>query len=275
VKTIVLTAAIILAPVTAWAWGQEGHSIIAEIAQRRLTPQAAAAVDGVLGHGRSLASIASWADDYREQAPATEPWHFVDIPVDATQYDPATECAGDSCVIARLDILKSDVRCATDPDKMNALRFAVHFVGDVHQPLHTVAEERGGNGIEVELFMRGLTCTGRCQPAHVSINLHAAWDGGLIDKAVWSWGAYVERLEDGWLRSPEAVGADAGTPLQWAMETHAAAPIAWHAVPANKVLDDGYFNLALPILDRQLGRAGLRLARFLNEAYGSTQCPVR
>jgi hypothetical protein len=132
VKTIVLTAAIILAPVTAWAWGQEGHSIIAEIAQRRLTPQAAAAVDGVLGHGRSLASIASWADDYREQDPATEPWHFVDIPVDATQFDPASECAGDSCVIARLDILKNDVRCATDPDKMNALRFAVHFVGDVH-----------------------------------------------------------------------------------------------------------------------------------------------
>src|SRR5262249_55382139 len=75
----------------ALAWGPEGHSIAAEIAQQRLTPQAALKVQGLLG-GRSLASIASWADDVRDQRPGTAQWHFVDIPLDVNQYDPASVC---------------------------------------------------------------------------------------------------------------------------------------------------------------------------------------
>ena len=73
----------------ALAWDQEGHSIIAEIAQRRLSPAAADAVDRVMGRGHSLASVASWADDVRETAPETYNWHFVDIPIGSDQFDPA------------------------------------------------------------------------------------------------------------------------------------------------------------------------------------------
>ncbi len=77
----------------ALAWDQEGHSIIAEIAQRRLSPAAADAVDRVMGRGHSLASVASWADDVRETAPETYNWHFVDIPIESNQFDPASQCA--------------------------------------------------------------------------------------------------------------------------------------------------------------------------------------
>jgi hypothetical protein len=263
----------------ALAWDQEGHSIIAEIAQRRLSPAAAEAVERVLGRGHSLASVASWADDVRETAPETYNWHFIDIPITSTQYDPATACApgpkGD-CVVAELDRLKRELRCVADTRKLAALKFAVHFVGDIHQPLHTVLEDRGGNDIPVVVNMNGLTCKRNCPPKLIETNLHAAWDTNLITKTVWAWGAYVDRLEAGWLKSAEAAqpGIDGGTPLDWALETHRAAQQVWALTPADRVLDDDYYRKILPFLDRQLGVAGLRLARFLNDAYGSKQCPV-
>jgi hypothetical protein len=261
------------------AWGPEGHSIVAEIAQPRLTARAAALVASLL-NGRSLASVASWADDVRDQRKGTSAWHFVDIPIDSDRYDSATECKlteqGD-CIIAELERLKNDLRCAeSQAEKIEALKFAVHFVGDVHQPLHTVAEQRGGNSITVAVFLKGLVCSDACR-APVASNFHAAWDFDLIRATVWDWGAYVDRLEAGWLKSAEAQqsGIDGGTPTDWALETHKAAQTVWQALPANHVIDDDYYRKALPVLDRQLGVAGLRLARFLNDAYASNTCPVR
>lgn len=281
-KPIILAVLLLLASVEgALAWGSDGHAIIAEIAQRRLTPQAAKWVERALGRGHSLASVASWADDVRDKRPSTKQWHFVDIPVDDPHYDPKTECKpseeGD-CVIAELDRLRSELRCAPSARrKQEALKFAVHFVGDIHQPLHTVAEEVGGNTIAVQVLMRGLNCTGTCEPKPFASNFHAAWDVDLIQATVWDWGAYVDRLESRWLKSAEARqrGIDGGTPRQWALETHAAAKTVWHRLPADHVLDDSYYLDVLPIMDRQLGVAGLRLARFLNEAYELNKCPVK
>ncbi len=108
----------------AWAWGQEGHSIVAEIAQRRLTPEAAAMMEQVLGRGHSLASIASWADDVRDLR--TGKWHFVDIPIASMEYDPATQCEpgednSPGCIITELEQLKNDLRCAPDAEGKKAL----------------------------------------------------------------------------------------------------------------------------------------------------------
>ena len=93
---------------------------------------------------------------------------------------------------------------------------------------------------------------------------------------MFDWGAYVDRLEQGWLKGPDAQksGIDGGTPADWAVETHAAAATVWELLPPNHVIDDDYYRKVLPVLDRQLGVAGLRLARFLNEAYGSSVCPA-
>jgi hypothetical protein len=262
------------------AWGQEGHSVVAEIAQRRLSPQAIAMVARLLGRGHSLASIASWADDVRDARPGTSRWHFVDMPLASDRYVPAEHCApspqGD-CVIAELDRLKNALRCGRSADtRREALKFAVHFVGDLHQPLHTVDEQRGGNAIPVQVQLRGLVCSQACR-APLASNFHAAWDSDLIHAAVWDWGAYVERLESGWLKSREARTPQVagGRPVDWALETHGTARTVWNLLPPDRVLDDGYFQKVLPTIDRQLGLAGLRLARFLNEAYGSKACPTR
>ena len=130
----------------ALAWGPEGHSIIAEIAQRRLSPTAAQLVEKLLGRGHSLASVASWADDARSERPETTNWHFVDVPIAVTQYDPARDCKksdkGD-CIVEELERLRKELRCGPDANKADALKFVVHFIGDIHQPLHTVNGKGG------------------------------------------------------------------------------------------------------------------------------------
>ena len=84
---------------------------------------------------------------------------------------------------------------------------------------------------------------------------------------------FVLPLQDG---TPTRFYARAGgTPVDWALETHKAARTVWNLLPPSRVLEDDYFQKVLPTLDRQLGLAGLRLARFLNEAYGSKACPAR
>jgi S1/P1 Nuclease len=268
-------AAFLTSATAAFAWGQEGHSIVAEIAQRRLSPAAAAEVEALLGKGHSLASMASWADDQRAARPETYNWHFVDIPVADKTYDPATECKPDpkgDCAIAELDRLKHELRCgADDAAKLDALRFSVHLVGDIHQPFHTTAEARGGNDIAVKVTFKGNTCKQNCD---LPTNLHAAWDSTVITRTFYDWGAYVDKLEAGWLKTPEALDSAviAGTPTDWVLETHGVAQAVWALEPANNELDDNYYQQILPMLDKQLGRGGLRLAAFLNDAYSSTEC---
>jgi hypothetical protein len=268
----------------ALAWGQEGHSIVAEIAQHRLTPEAAGMVEQLLGKGHSLAAIASWADDTRDARPETSNWHFVSIPLARDDYDEAVDChpvdeatRGD-CLVNELKRLRNELRCAPGDKQIEALKFAVHFVGDVHQPLHVILEKTGGNDIIIDLFARGEKCTGSCIPQHDYMKFHAAWDSGLILGTVWDRGRYVDLLEtgNGWLTTAEAQasGIDGGTPKQWAEETHKAAQAVWALLPENSVLGDAYYGKVAPIVSRQLGVGGLRLAKFLNDAYASKQCPV-
>jgi nuclease S1 len=250
----------------AQAWGPEGHSIVAEIAQRRLTPEAAAKVREILGENASLASIASWADDYRAVHLDSAGWHFVDIPLAAEDYEEGRDCAlstqGD-CVIHELARSLHDL---TDPasspaQRRDALKFVVHFVGDLHQPLHTVAELRGYNDLAVCYFSS--PAKNDCVPT----NLHIVWDVGLIRSIFWDWGGSVDYLETDWLPAQKDPALDAGTPVDWALEAHKEArDFAVAGVIMNAHLGADYLAAVRPTLDRQLAVAGLRLARTLNEA---------
>jgi len=286
-RSIALAAALSCALVgPALAWGPDGHSIVAEIAQQRLSEPAARLVEKLL-KGRSLASIASWADDHRATHPETANWHFVDIPLAVATYDAARDCQPDAlngdCIIAELVRVQKDLRCASREAQEQALKFAVHLVGDIHQPLHTVKENKGGNEIAVDVYMRGLAACPRCLATHTPVNFHMAWDVTLIQRTVWDWGAYVTRLENGWLKTADArteepdanhAEIDERTFIAWAEESHKVAQTVWRGLSADDVLDDRYLNEVLPIMDRQLGIAGLRLARFLNQA-ASQPCSAR
>jgi hypothetical protein len=133
----------------AFAWGEEGHSIVAEIAQRRLSSNAAQAITRILNPNSSapdyttptLASISTWADEVRydgNKPNETYNWHFVDIPRLNTRYDPKSECPKEhpewgDCVINELARLHNELRCTTGEPQQKALKYAVHFVGDIHR----------------------------------------------------------------------------------------------------------------------------------------------
>jgi hypothetical protein len=259
-----------IAAANAFAWGGDGHSITAEIAHRRLNPEARQEVEKLFGPGVSLASLSNWADDHiRPDHPETARWHFINFPVRDQTYNRAEACApradGD-CILNALDRARATLTCpASDAARREAVKFAVHFVGDLHQPFHTITEDRGGNLIRVTVDIRAGKCP-QCAPNPRPDNLHAVWDSGLITAAYWNWGAYVTKLEAGWLASAEAAGADAGTVEDWMLASHRAAGEVWPWLPEDRVIGDEYFRKAMPVVDRQLSLAGLRLARFLNES---------
>jgi hypothetical protein len=261
-RTGLLLVAFGLGAVTeAASWGASGHSIIAEIAQRRLNPQALRTIKELLGGDVSLASVASWADELAQVRPETVNWHFVNIPYDATSYDPARDCKetprGDCVInaIARARAVLAD-RKASRQQRAEALMLLIHFVGDVHQPLHAAnRNDAGGSQVAVTFFDRPMS-------------LHGVWDFGIIDKRTYDWGEYVRYLEQCWLRGKDISILQQGTPVDWAQEAHRAAVDVAYAVPDDFKLGQPYYERSLPVVDRQLALAGVRLARVLNQALG-------
>ena len=253
----------------AGAWGQEGHSIVAEIAQRRLDAITLQKIRTLLGGETSLASTASWADDVRLLRPKTAGWHFVDIPYERATYDPAADCKEDAkrgdCVInaiARAKITLAD--CSKlKQDRVEALMFLVHFVGDVHQPLHAAERngDHGGNDVQVTFFGR-------------QMNLHSVWDSGIITHRVFDWGEYVRHLESDWFPGKDIVALQGGKPEDWAVESHRLAHDVAYDYPDDRNLGTDYYNKALSVVDDQLARAGIRLAKVLNDSLRPTaSCP--
>lgn len=243
------------------SWGASGHSIIAEIAQRRLHPQAVRKIRELLGGDVSLASVATSADELALLRPNTANWHFVNIPYYAVSYDPVRDCKdtprGDCVInaIARVRALLAD-RTAPKWQRAEALMFLIHFVGDVHQPLHVAdRNDAGGSQVGVTFFDRPMS-------------LHAVWDYGIIDKRTFDWGEYVRYLEQCWLRGKDINALQRRTPVDWALEAHRAAVDVAYVLPEDLNLGLAYYQRSLPIVDRQLALAGIRLASVLNEAFG-------
>jgi len=154
--------------------------------------------------------------------------------------------------------------------RAEALKFVVHFVGDIHQPLHAVGEAKGGNGIHVH-FLESERC-GRYE-----CNLHGVWDTSLIQHTGLNprrsprlthglnRQEYADRLEE-LIKSEYLAGQDGGTPEQWANESARLAQAAW--VQDGVDLDERYYQREIKVANRQMALAGLRLARLLNETIG-------
>ncbi|MGY8684088.1 S1/P1 nuclease [Bradyrhizobium sp. UFLA05-153] len=268
---------VIMSVSQARSWGQEGHAIVAEIAQRRLDP---ATLDKIatllaleapaLDHPHvTLASIGSWADDYRADHKDTAGWHFVDIPDDRSTFDPNADCKKGNCVIAAIARFRTVLADCSKPapERLQALKFIVHFIGDVHQPLHasdrwdayTGKDDQGGNLVPVTFFGQ-------------TTNLHALWDTGLIMRTVYNWGAYVVRLETTWFPGRDLAELKGGSPADGAVDAHRLAHEVAYDIPDDGVLGVQYFSKASPIVDRQLALAGIRLAQVLKETLSPAAC---
>ena len=255
------------------AWGPKGHQIVGDIAKAHLTDTARRNIQQLLGND-DLASVANWADDVKARRPESFGWHFVDIPKDSSGFSQPRDCYQPddkhpytkedhhNCVVDRIAMFKQVLanQSASREDRVEALKFIVHFVGDLHQPLHAIAEARGGNDIHVVEF-------GSAQCGSRPCNFHYVWDIALLEHAGRSEQDYVAYLEqqiatNHWKAS--------GTPEDWANESLKLAKQVW--LPEGGSVDEAYYKANIGVVDQQLALAGLRLAALLNDVF--TAAPV-
>jgi hypothetical protein len=282
---LVVPAAVVatIATATLGAWGPQGHRLVALVAERHLTPAARQHVAWLLD-GRSLADVSIWADEYLSGNYQTSFWHYVNIPPDAAAYDRDRDCprqpgiaAGTrndrwrDCIVDRIPYHQERLGNLTldRADRAIALKFLVHFVGDLHQPLHAIGVERGGNGILVTVF-GSPTCGGN-PSAPTPCNLHGVWDFSLIAHRQLSDADYLALL-DRVIVSERLAGRPTGTPPEWAMESLALAKAA--LLPQQGTVDEAYYRAQIPVIDQRLALAGLRLAGLLNAVSASSATPA-
>ncbi|HEV8485853.1 MAG TPA: S1/P1 nuclease [Blastocatellia bacterium] len=276
---------------SAHAWGPTGHRVVAEIAQRHLTPAAQAKVSRLLG-GRSLADVANWPDELRSDArfDKYKPLHFATVPNGVASYRDSKKAPCGDLVVA-IDALTAFLRTGsrealysvkalsdksdgtaegscnpreTDPISPDtALRFLVHLMGDLHQPLHIGGADQGGNAVSVNWMDRWKT------------NLHSTWDDEMVDFERLDYTEYARFLD----RASEADAARwlTGDTISYADEAIAMRsklylfPDDSGTAPSGKVpvhkISYKYIGAQRDRMREQLLKGGLRLARVLNAIF--------
>ena len=248
-------------PAVAWAWGGAGHRIAGQIAADRLTPNAKQAIADLLGPGETVANVSSWADTVRREHPESATWHYVNVPITESKYDRKYEDPKGGVVSKIGDFQKivGDPNVPR-PQRQEALKFLIHFVEDMHQPVHVGhRDDRGGNNLQVQFFDKGS-------------NLHRVWDTDLIEHNKRSPSDYVKALES--RITPElAIEWTKGTVEDWANESLTIAKTAY-LVPGTTTelrsgakLGQSYYEANLPLAEQRVAQAGVRLASLLNAIF--------
>jgi hypothetical protein len=253
-------------PSAAWAWGNEGHEIVALIAASELSPVAKAQVEQLLGGdaASAMADVSTWADKIRRDRPETGPWHYVDIEITSAGYDAARDCPNDACVVAQVqrDAAIVGDRTLAQPVRAEALNFLIHFVGDMHQPLHAGDNhDRGGN--EVRVVLNG-----------ERKNLHSVWDTAVVEALGDNPGTVAAALERQ-ITAAEKRQWSQGSVVDWANQSFQIAKARiYPALPgtggtdAPVILPPDYAQREADVTRTQLERAGIRLATLLNKVLG-------
>lgn len=239
----------------AFAWGQKGHDAVAEIATRHLTPATAAAIDSILD-GRTLVYWANWLDNASHTKPYayTKTWHYKNVDAGMTYEEAPANPAGDA-----VTAIKAQIETLSNPETSKeqaelALKILTHIVGDIHQPLHMGhATDLGANRIKVKFFGR-------------DANLHSVWDSRILESGhSWSYSEWADQLDR---LTPDEVAAVAdGSVDDWARETLPIAETIYNAFPDGSKLSFNEVFEWTPVVEQQLLRGGLRLARTLNSIF--------
>jgi hypothetical protein len=279
-----LTVALLLFPMRAWGWGSDGHRIVAKIAADNLSPSAQSHIASILDvPGSQVASAMETASvlpdtRFREEDRRTAPWHFIDICLSDTRADIGRRCRGGNCVTAKIDDYSQRLTRGSY-DRWGAagdLAFLIHFVGDIHQPLHAADDaDEGGNCIKVD------------SRPHAE-NLHNAWDDAVVrglERSIDSGRAdpTARRLEeiyaseqdrDKWVPGDaEAIAWESNQIARTNIYAALRIPIEpcgsriLCATRPRVELSPAYMDRAEVIAGHQLAKAGFRLARLLNEMW--------
>ncbi|GME27571.1 Nuclease s1 [Neofusicoccum parvum] len=277
-RSFILTALPLLP--AASAWGTLGHETVAFIAQNFVSADTKTWAQGILGDTSTsyLASVATWADSYRytTEGAFSADYHYIDAndsPPDTCNVELERDCPDSGCIVSAIANYTSRVQSSSvsTTEKQKALKWVIHFLGDIHQPLHDEALEVGGNTIDV-------TYDGD------STNLHHIWDtnmpeqlvGGyaLADAKSWATtlttaiksGTYKSAAA-GWLKNMDVDDAEASA-LVWAKDTNAyvcstVLPDGVSAVETGD-LSGTYYDNSIDVIKEQIAKAGYRLAAWLD-----------
>ena len=257
------------------AWGDRGHSIVAEIALHHLDEKATGAVQKLLGNA-SLAGIASWADEYKfdgAEGKKTYDWHFADIDITHQDYQPS-DCPPQGCLVSALVDQAKILGDATKPDadRRLALLFVVHLVGDSTQPFHCGQRNHDLGGNLVKADFEGTRPDGKLR-AIPETELHGVWDDSLVDNRTFAWGTYADELEKKIVPQITDVTFGPDFAVEWINQCHHVVQKLYAELPAPNakgyiVLGPDYQKAQKETLDRQLATGGLRLAALLNAVLG-------
>lgn len=238
------------------SWGRTGHNVIGRIAANHLTPEAKSAVSELLGN-ESLADVASWADDTRDRSTAS--WHFINVEL-GLSYDDFRQQVSSKVDVYTALLKEEQILAdgnASGPDRINALKFVVHFVGDIHQPMHVSrAEDKGGNSIQVRYDDQGT-------------NLHSLWDTKLLEHAGLSEEQLASKIDKATLSQMKKWQSDDA--MRWAWESYQISLRLYGEIEKGGVnIDDAYYQAHIPIVYNRIEMAGIRLAGVLNGIFAKT-----
>ncbi|WP_284126488.1 S1/P1 nuclease [Parerythrobacter aestuarii] len=267
----------LLAPTGAQAWGFYAHGVTAEIALANIRPETRAKMHRLFKAERllgvpdcklkSLVDASTWPDCLRKDYwrwGYTFAWHYRTAPIDEA-YNPRSNCSGGNCILAQIERNQRILADESLPDnvRLEALAFMVHFAGDVHMPLHSGDhDDRGGND---RVTAYGIV---------PGLNLHWIWDGPLAERAITSANPSLVRRYS----AAEKAELAGGTPADWGRESWVTSrdfvyPEAFDCtdcsgeLPGETALTQEDIERAIPISQRRVTQAGLRIARLLDEAF--------
>lgn len=273
IASLIVLTLLLASPVGAWS--ALGHRLVGELAQRHLSPAARAEVATLLAGEPvpTLAGVASWADGIRDADPErfrqTTRWHYVNFPAGACDYVAERDCPGGNCVIGAIEAQRRILADRSQPReaRRDALKFLVHLVGDVHQPMHAGnRNDKGGNTFQVSLATE-LKPEAYARDKYVDgvqgTNLHSVWDYYVLGGAGLDLDDYADRLD----RQPWPPAIDRGTalrPAAWAGESCRLLD-SQELYPAQHKMDHRYLDRMRPLAEQRVRQAAYRLASLLND----------
>lgn len=255
----ILVAAGFATALTALPWGQKGHDTVAYIAECHLTPEAKAAAEELLD-GKSIVYYANWMDNasHTPEYAYTKTWHYKNIDADETFAEAKLNDKGDIVTALNEQIVVLGDTTKSKEERALALKMVVHFLGDMHQPMHLGRlSDLGGNRHEVRYFKN-------------PTNLHTVWDSRLVESAhKWSYTEWQQQIDRA-TPEEEAAILSLTTPAEWAEQTYGICREVYEKTPVDTNIEYTYIADWTPVIEQQFLRGGLRLAKVLNDVLAPT-----
>jgi len=235
-------------------WGKNGHRATGEIAEKHLTRKAKRSIDKIL-KGQSLAFVSTYADEIKSDKKYNKyySWHYINMDLDQTYEQAEKNPKGDLVTGINTCIKILNDKNSSDDEKNFHLKMLVHFMGDLHQPMHIGRkEDKGGNSIQVEWFGKGS-------------NLHRVWDTNMIDDWEMSYIELADNADD--LSKTQIETIEKGTLIDWVNEVHIVTNEVYNSVEKGENLRYKYSYNHFGTVRTQLQKGGIRLAKVLNDIF--------